>query len=309
MASAALGARRVLEADQAEQLQVALDLVGETGAGLDARVLVRARARRRRAPAARASASASSCRRGCRRRHRQRGRTASGAPFTNRRRRRRTTSVGGAGRTGTAARSGRASASASTSTPRRRANASSAASIGSPTAIQRPPARVLPDDAPVGAAHGRQRDLDECGWIAGSACTIAGRLVARPRRSSPCPVGVQTSTTAISLRVSVPVLSVQMKVVEPSVSTDSRRRTRALRAAIRWAPTRQGQGDRRQQALGDERDGHADGEEEAVAQAAGRARGRCRRRRRRHRWRCPPRSERRRGARGRAGSPGADRPG
>ena len=41
--------------------------------------------------------------------------------------------------------------------------------------------------------------------------------------------------TAISLRVSVPVLSVQMKVVEPSVSTASRRRTRACRSAIRCA--------------------------------------------------------------------------
>ena len=41
------------------------------------------------------------------------------------------------------------------------------------------------------------------------------------------PSGVHTSTTAISLRVSVPVLSVQMKVVEPSVSTASSRRTSA----------------------------------------------------------------------------------
>ena len=50
------------------------------------------------------------------------------------------------------------------------------------------------------------------------------------------PCGVQASVTDISLRVSVPVLSVQMKVVEPSVSTDSRRRTSAPRAAILWAP-------------------------------------------------------------------------
>jgi hypothetical protein len=31
-------------------------------------------------------------------------------------------------------------------------------------------------------------------------------------------------------------LSVQMNVVEPSVSTDSKRRTRAWRPAMRWAP-------------------------------------------------------------------------
>ena len=46
------------------------------------------------------------------------------------------------------------------------------------------------------------------------------------------PVGVQTATTDISLRVMVPVLSVQITVVEPRVSTDSRRRTSACRPAM-----------------------------------------------------------------------------
>ena len=45
-----------------------------------------------------------------------------------------------------------------------------------------------------------------------------------------------TSTTLIRFWVRVPVLSVQMKVVAPSVSTASRRRTSALRAAMVWAP-------------------------------------------------------------------------
>ncbi len=43
--------------------------------------------------------------------------------------------------------------------------------------------------------------------------------------------------TASSLRVSVPVLSAQITVVDPSVSTAARRRTMARRAAIRCIPT------------------------------------------------------------------------
>src|SRR5580700_12160046 len=38
------------------------------------------------------------------------------------------------------------------------------------------------------------------------------------------------------MSVSVPVLSEQMRATEPSVSTAGRRRTIALRAAIRWTP-------------------------------------------------------------------------
>ena len=57
-----------------------------------------------------------------------------------------------------------------------------------------------------------------------------------PRRTLTGPAGVKTSTAFIRFWVSVPVLSVQMKVVEPRVSTASRLRTSALRAAIRCAP-------------------------------------------------------------------------
>lgn len=51
------------------------------------------------------------------------------------------------------------------------------------------------------------------------------------------PSGSQSSVTVISLRVRVPVLSLQIVVVEPSVSTAERRRTIAPRAAIRCMPT------------------------------------------------------------------------
>ena len=47
---------------------------------------------------------------------------------------------------------------------------------------------------------------------------------------------VTADTTIISISVSVPVLSEQMRATEPSVSTAGRRRMMALRAAIRWTP-------------------------------------------------------------------------
>ena len=45
-----------------------------------------------------------------------------------------------------------------------------------------------------------------------------------------------TACTVISLRVRVPVLSEQITVTEPSVSTAGSRRTMALRAAMRCTP-------------------------------------------------------------------------
>ena len=50
------------------------------------------------------------------------------------------------------------------------------------------------------------------------------------------PPGVTTRATLISLRVSVPVLSVQITVTDPSVSTLGRRRTIALCVAMRRTP-------------------------------------------------------------------------
>ena len=51
------------------------------------------------------------------------------------------------------------------------------------------------------------------------------------------PPGSHKALTVISLRVSVPVLSLQITVVEPSVSTADRRRMIAPRAAMRCMPT------------------------------------------------------------------------
>ena len=51
------------------------------------------------------------------------------------------------------------------------------------------------------------------------------------------PSGSQTSTAVISFRVRVPVLSVQMTVVNPSDSTAASRRTSAPRLAMRCIPT------------------------------------------------------------------------
>lgn len=57
------------------------------------------------------------------------------------------------------------------------------------------------------------------------------------RRPGPPGAGSQSSTAVISLRVNVPVLSLQMTVVDPSVSTAERRRMRAPRSAMRCMPT------------------------------------------------------------------------
>ncbi len=66
------------------------------------------------------------------------------------------------------------------------------------------------------------------------------------------------------MRVSVPVLSVQMKVTEPSVSTASSRLYQ--RVLGRHGARAPGQRERhgRQQALGDQCDGDSQGEQEAL---------------------------------------------
>ncbi len=78
-------------------------------------------------------------------------------------------------------------------------------------------------------------------------CSVASGVSARssgtasPSSASPVmfqrvPSGVHASSTVISLRVSVPVLSEPMTVVEPSVSTAGSLRISALRPAIRRTP-------------------------------------------------------------------------
>jgi len=47
---------------------------------------------------------------------------------------------------------------------------------------------------------------------------------------------VTADTTIISISVSVPVLSEQIRDTEPSVSTAGNRRMMALRWAMRWTP-------------------------------------------------------------------------
>ena len=57
-----------------------------------------------------------------------------------------------------------------------------------------------------------------------------------PVRST-VPLAVASERTVISFFVSVPVLSVQMTVAEPSVSTAASVRTIAFRFAMRWVPS------------------------------------------------------------------------
>jgi hypothetical protein len=47
---------------------------------------------------------------------------------------------------------------------------------------------------------------------------------------------VTADTTIISIKVSVPVLSEQIRDTDPSVSTAGKRRIIALRCAMRWTP-------------------------------------------------------------------------
>ena len=58
----------------------------------------------------------------------------------------------------------------------------------------------------------------------------------RPRRGRRRRSGPQTSRTSMRPVVRVPVLSVQITVVQPRVSTDDSRRTSAFRAAMRCTP-------------------------------------------------------------------------
>ncbi len=105
--------------------------------------------------------------------------------------------------------------------------------MGSPRATHAPPAkraRPVEARAPARARSARARRAS------GVADTVPSGSYPAPETVA-VPEGVQAATTAISLQVSVPVLSVQMNVVDPSVSTDSRWRTSAWRAAIRWAPS------------------------------------------------------------------------
>ena len=70
----------------------------------------------------------------------------------------------------------------------------------------------------------------------GSSCPARAPGVPSSPRAK-VPAGVTAHCTAISLRVSVPVLSVQITVTEPSASTAGSRRTMALRRAMLCTPS------------------------------------------------------------------------
>src|SRR5438067_9460341 len=99
------------------------------------------------------------------------------------------------------------------SRPCARAAASSAVSVGSPSAT-----------SPVPSPEGRSTASLHSAAAASTSVPVA-------------PSTAHTSRTAIRPSVSVPVLSVAMTVTDPSVSTAGSRRTSALRAAIRRAPS------------------------------------------------------------------------
>jgi len=129
--------------------------------------------------------------------------------------------------------SGSALFATSTETPTRRAKTSMAASIGSPTGIHSPSSRIA---LPVEHRPAARAVCSRCVDMAGeSRATSPSGSYPVPRMQA-VPRGVHTSTTAILFWVRVPVLSVQRKVVDPNVSTASRRRTKAWCVAIRCAP-------------------------------------------------------------------------
>ncbi len=104
--------------------------------------------------------------------------------------------------------------------------------MGSPTATHVSPdctTRPLEQRAAI-TAHARTASR-----TARSASMVAVGSYPSPTTRAR-PAGVHASTTAMRFSVRVPVLSVHTKVVDPSVSTDSSRRTSACRCAMRCAP-------------------------------------------------------------------------
>ena len=99
-------------------------------------------------------------------------------------------------------------------------------------------------------------------------CTTRPPPPGRPRRPT-------VSTTRIRFSVSVPVLSVQITVVEPSVSTALSRLTSAPLAGQRADADGERERDRRQQPLGDVGDEQADREDERLGERQARRAGRA----------------------------------
>ena len=132
---------------------------------------------------------------------------------------------------GSSATRGRCATSCSCRSPPFSARTTSAPSVGSPTTVQ-PPSWVT-SRVSLQSRPARSSSASGPGWITWPP------LRNRPNGSYPTPStstsrsGVQTRCTVSSFSVRVPVLSVQITVVSPSVSTDESRRTSARRRAIR----------------------------------------------------------------------------
>ncbi len=126
---------------------------------------------------------------------------------------------------------GARAASCSCRSPPFSASTTRAASVGSPSTVQ--PSWPWISRASLQSSPARSRSSS------GPGSTTSPPERKRPKGSYPAPstvispAGVQTRSTVIWFSVRVPVLSVQITVVSPSVSTDESRRTSALRFAIR----------------------------------------------------------------------------
>ena len=105
----------------------------------------------------------------------------------------------------------------------RRASSTSATSVGSPSHSW-----ASPRPRSCRFSHSRQASKK-------ARCEAASAATSAPGRTSWSTPASQTSRAAIRLRVSVPVVSVQITLAAPSASTEGRWRTSALRRAIRCA--------------------------------------------------------------------------
>ena len=143
---------------------------------------------------------------------------------------------------GISVRRGHCRRSRSGSSPPFIATVSNAASVGSPNARHR--ASVASGGTSRASLHNTTASSNERTSSSPTAVTSRPPSSSRPSGAYPTPVtsntrpsGNTTATTVISFFVSVPVLSVQITLVDPNVSTAASRRTTAPRRAIRCTPT------------------------------------------------------------------------
>jgi hypothetical protein len=106
-----------------------------------------------------------------------------------------------------------------------------------PQPVLKVQAGVVAQGGGLGQRQQHRRLAEQLGWLQVVAVAPQRALgrVARPLHIHQPPAST-TCCTVISLRVRVPVLSEQITVTEPSVSTAGRRRITAWRAAMRCTP-------------------------------------------------------------------------